>query len=359
MAIKSLHYFWLALAAAPAWAATAVSVPLVTAERAHGAAALVIDGVVQPLRQATVAAQVGGSVLVLAVKAGDRVRAGQLIARVDERDVAAALLRSDAALAQAQAEATHVKVSLERTRSLRGQGFVSQAALDVAQTQWQAAQAAVQQAQAARSQAALARGYATVAAPFDGIVLATHLDAGDLAAPGRAIATLYAPGALRAVVQVGSTSAEAARAASRVEVELPSGQRVQPVKRTELAAADAVTQTIEWRLDLPTAASAGVLPGQMVRVRFEGAAAAPAPNRPPALRVPAAAVLRRGELTAVYVADGERFILRAVRLGADRGDGSWDVLAGLKPDERVAADALKAGLAAARPASAASAGGPR
>jgi RND family efflux transporter MFP subunit len=338
-----------------------VAVPLVAAQPAGASGQLVMDGTVQPLRQATVAAQVGGNVLELAVKAGDRVKAGQLLARVDERDVAAALLRSDAALAQAQAQAANVKTSLERTRSLRDQGFVSQAALDVAQTEWKAAQAGVQQAQAARSQAALARGFAAVTAPFDGIVLATHLEAGDLAVPGRAVATLYAPGALRAVVQVGTSSAEAARSARRIEVELPGGQRVEPIKRTELAVADPVSQTIEWRLDLPAAVASAVLPGQTVRVRFEGGrgadakaadaagAAAGTTGTAGALRVPAAAVLHRGELTAVYVAQGERFMLRAVRVGQSRGDGSVDVLAGLQPHERVAADALKAGLAAARP----------
>lgn len=70
-----------------------------------------------------------------------------------------------------------------------------------------------------------------------------------------------------------------------------------------------------------------------------------------ALRVPTAAVLRRGELTAVYVAQGQGFALRAVRLGSDHGDEGIDV-PGLKAGDRIAADAIKAGLADARPATA-------
>lgn len=337
--------------AAPADGATPLAprVPVITVSRSGMASTLDIDGTIQPVRQATVASQVAGNVMQLAVKAGDRVKAGQLIARVDARDTSAALQRADAALAQAQAEATNARLNAERTRDLRTKGFVSQSATDVADNQLRAAQAAVEQAQAARAQAALARGFSQVVAPFDGIIGATHLDTGDLAAPGRPIATLYAPGALRAVVQVGVSRADAVRQAQRVQVLLPDGRAVTPVRSTELATADAVSQTIEWRLDLPADAQAAVRPGQMVTVRFDGAAAKPAPDAA-AMLVPAAAVLRRGELTAVYVVQGERFVLRAVRLGADRGRDGIVVVAGLKPGERIAADALRAGLADASPA---------
>jgi membrane fusion protein, multidrug efflux system len=91
-----------------------------------------------------------------------------------------------------------------------------------------------------------------------------------------------------------------------------------------------------------------------VRVRFAGATPA-ATATAAAPRVPQSAVLRRGELTAVYVVQGNGFALRAVRLGADHGSEGVDVLAGLKPGDRVSADALRAGLASARPAVAASA----
>lgn len=338
------------LALAPL-AARAADVPVLTVQRAGAAAPVLIDGMIQPVRQATVAAQVGGNVLALAVKAGDRVKAGQLLARIDERDTQAGLARGDAALAQAQAEARNAQIHLERTRELRRQGFVSQSALDVAETQWKAASAGVQQAQAARSQAALARGFAAVTAPFDGVVLATHLDAGDLASPGRPVVTVYAPGAMRAVVQVGVSRAEAVRGATAATVELPDGRKVAPVRRTELATADPVSQTIEWRLDLPPGLPAGILPGQMVRVQFDvaGPAAGAAVRDDAPLRVPAAAVLRRGELSAVYVVQTDRFALRAVRLGADRGDQGIEVLAGLKAGEQVAADAVRAGLDGARP----------
>ncbi|MFT3818411.1 MAG: efflux RND transporter periplasmic adaptor subunit [Rubrivivax sp.] len=334
-----------------AHAAQAAEVPLTEARRGATGGALALEARIEALRQATVAAQLGGNVMALLVKAGDRVKAGQPLARIDERDAQAGVQRSEAGLVQAEAEARNARVALDRTRELRAQGFISQAALDSAETQFKAAQAGVQQAQAARAQAALARGFAAVAAPFDGVVLATHVEAGDLATPGRAIATLYAPGALRAVAQVPLSQAGLARRAAQAEVELADGRRVKPLRQTELASADPVSQTVEWRLDLPPAALPGLLPGQAARVRFTGAAAPQAAAAgAQALRLPASAVLRRGELTAVYVAQDQGFALRAVRLGNDRGGAEVEVLAGLRPGEKVAVDALKAGLADARPA---------
>ena len=206
-----------------ALARAATPVPTVAVGAGAATGGFEIDGSVQALRQATVAAQIGGNVVTLAVKAGDRVKAGQALARIDERDAAAGLARTDASVAQADAESRNAKLAVERTRDLRSKGFVSQAALDVAETQLKAAQAGLQAAQGARSQAALARGFAAVTAPFDGVVLATHLDAGDLASPGRAVATLYAPSAMRAVVQVPASRAEVARRATALQVRLPSG----------------------------------------------------------------------------------------------------------------------------------------
>ena len=349
-----------ALAAPPA-AVAAVTVPTAVVQPAAALAGFVLDGSLQPLRQSVVAAQVAGNVLTLAVQAGDRVRAGQLLARIDARDAQAGLQRGDAGVAQADAELRNARVQAERSRELRRQGFVSQAALDVAETQLQAAQAGLQQAQAGRTQAALASGFTAVSAPFDAVVLATHVEAGELATPGRALVTLYAPGALRAVVQVPASRAAVAAAAQQVELQLPDGRWIVPAKRQALPSTDAVSQTVEWRLDLPAAVQgglpAGLQPGQNVRVRFSGApVGAPAGTDATAsgaaaqrLVVPASAVLRRGELTAVYAVQERQFVLKAVRLGADRGAAGIEVLAGLKAGERVALDPVRAGLAGAVP----------
>lgn len=338
-----------AAVAVPALHAATAAVPTIAVQPGTAAAGFELDGSLQPVRQSTVAAQVTGNVVQLAVKAGDRVAVGQVLARIDERDAQAGVARSDAAVAQAEAELRNARLHAERSRSLREQNFVSQAALDVAETQLKAAEAGVQQARAGRTQATLARGFTAVTAPFAGVVLETHLEAGDLAVPGRAIATIYAPGALRAVVQVPGTRMATARSAKKVEVLLPGAERwVTPVASTPLPVADAVSQTVEWRLDLSPDVSATLVPGATVRVRF-GGVEGPATAAPAVPTLPASAVLRRGELTAVYVAQGDRFVLRAVRTGSPVGD-RVPVLAGLRGGERVAVDPVRAGLAGAAPA---------
>jgi RND family efflux transporter MFP subunit len=348
---KVLPLVWLVSVLLSSMAAPAVAVditvPTTVVQAGRAGRHLDMDGAIQPVRQATVSAQTAGNVLALHVKAGDRVQAGQALVRLDARVAAAGVAQSDAGLAQADANLRNTRTQLDRTRELRGQGYVSQSALDNAENQFKAAEAAVAQARAGRSQAALAQGFASVHAPFAGVVLATHLDTGDLAAPGRPIATVYAPGALRAVVQVPASQAATARAAQRIEVQLPDQRWVAPVKKTDLPTADAVSQTVEWRLDLSGADSALLMPGQTVRVRFADAAAS-ADQKLATLSVPDTAVLRRGELTAVYVAQDRQFVLRAIRAGSAQG-GSTEVLAGLQAGERIATDAVKAGLAGSRP----------
>jgi RND family efflux transporter MFP subunit len=335
------------LAAGFARAAEPAAVPTVTVASSASGGIADFDAVLQPVRQVTVTAQVGGNVLALRVKAGDTVKRGQALVRIDDRDMRAGVARSDAAVAQAEAEARNAEVALARNRDLQKSGFVSQAAVDTASTQHQAAQAGLAQARAARSQAAVTQGFAELSAPFDAVVMATHVEAGDLALPGRALVTLYEPGRLRAVVQVPASRATAVAAARDVQVQLPDGRKLTPVARELLPAADPVSQTVEWRLDLPAEANTS-RPGQTIRVIAAGMPAAAVAARPRP-NIPAEAVLRRGELTAVYVAQADGFVLRAVRVGPAAA-GRVDVLAGLAANERVAVDPVRAGLQGARPA---------
>lgn len=311
-----------------------------------------MDGVVQPVKQSTVSAQVSGRLMALGVKAGDRVRAGQLLASIDDREAQSGVQRSQAQVAQAQAELHNAQANFERTRDLLRQGFISQAAMDTAQAQLKSAQAARDQANAGVQQANLSQGFARVTAPFDAWVLQTHAEVGDLAQPGKPLVTLYAPLPLRAVVQVPVSRSKALAAPVSVEVQVPaadgSQQWIRPAATSQLPGADPVSQTIEWRLDLPLQASQGLTPGQQLRVRF-------AAGQVRRLMIPAAAVLRRGELTAVYVVVGKGFALKAVRLGADHGSQGVEVLAGLTEADRVALNPVNAGLAGAQAASAAAA----
>ena len=344
-AVRSLWLFSALVTLASAWAQAPLQVPVAALQLASVATGFELDGVVQPVRQSTVAAQANGRVLSLLVRVGDRVKRGQLLATIDDREAQTGVQRSQAQLAQAQAELFNAQASFERTRDLQARGFLSAAALDAAQAQLKTTQAGRDQADAGLRQSALAQGFTRVTAPFDGWVLQTQAEAGDLAVPGKPLLTLYAPLPLRVVVQVPVSRAGAARSASLLEILLPDGRWVKPAAKSTVPSADPVSQTVEWRLELTAESAKALLPGQQVRVRFAGAQVS-------RLLAPVGSVLRRGELTAVYVVSGKGFALRTVRLGASHGAQGVEILAGLAEGERIALDPVQAGMAQAVPAAA-------
>ncbi|MDO9568700.1 MAG: efflux RND transporter periplasmic adaptor subunit [Hydrogenophaga sp.] len=335
-------------------AAGAPQVPVVVVGAQAVGAGVALDGSLQAVRQSVLSAQASGRIASLSVKAGDRVKAGQVLAVIDDRATQAGVAQAQAGFAEADANLANAKAHFERTRDLRAQGFVAQAALDTAQAQLKAAQAGVAAARAGQTQAGVAQGFTRLTAPYDGWVLATHAEAGGLAMPGAPVLTVYAPQPIRAVVHVPASQQTLAQQAQRIEVQLPGTERwVTPASQTSLPAADPVSQTVEWRLDLSAADGAGQVPGRQVRVRFVGGTAQPDSQR---LLVPEAALLRRGELTGVYVVSSKGegqpagFALRAVRTGAAHGSAGVEVLAGLKAGDRVALDPVRAGLSGAVPA---------
>ena len=340
---------WGLLVASVAMAQGAPTVPVVSAQVKAVGTGFELDGVIQPVKQSTISAQAAGRIVTLLVKAGDKVRAGQVLATIDDREAQTGVQRSQAQVAQAQAELRNAQANFDRTRDLQSKGFVSAAALDTADSQLKSALAGRDQAGAGAKQSALAQGFTRVLAPFEGWVLQTQVEAGDLAVPGKPLLTIYAPLPLRAVVQVPVSRSGVARAATAVEVLLATGaapaQWVRPVSSSTVPTADPVSQTIEWRLELPAETAKVLLPGQQVRVRFVG-------KQADRMVVPAQALLRRGELTAVYVVAGKGFALKAVRLGAEHGAEGVEVVAGLTAGDQVALDPVKAGLAGAQPAAA-------
>jgi RND family efflux transporter MFP subunit len=324
------------------------AIPTATIGLTTADASTQLEGVVQPVQQSTVSAQASGRIALFAVKAGDKVRAGQLLATIDDREAQVAQQRSQAQTDQAEADLRNARAQLGRTQELRAQGFVSQAALDTAATQHQSAKAQRDQAVAAQRQSALAQGYTRVTAPFDGWVLQTEAQAGDLAVPGKPLLTLYAPLPLRVVVQVpASRIAQLGHnAAVQIQSTAPGAAWIVPSVRTLVPAADPVSQTSEWRLELPAKASDSLVPGQQVRVQLSTASATSTPAQ---ITAPNAAIVRRGELTAVYVQSGKTYSLRAIRVGQATGTASTEVLAGLRAGDVVALDPVRASQPSAQP----------
>ena len=112
-----------------------------------------MDGLIEAVKHSTLSSQIPGRVVSLNVRAGDRVRAGQVLASIDDRETQTGVMRSQAQLQQSDAELRQLQIALKRTQDLKAQGFVSSAALDLAESQYKAAKAGRDSAGAASEQA--------------------------------------------------------------------------------------------------------------------------------------------------------------------------------------------------------------
>ncbi len=286
------------------------------------------EAVVEAVRQATLAAQVPGRVLEARVDAGDRVRQGEVLMRIDEREAAQGL-------AGTQAQYENARTNYERTRNLHQQKFVSKAALDKAEADFKAAAAT-------SGQAGTVLTFTRITSPLAGFVAQRHTEPGEMATPGKPLVTVYDPKGLRVTADIPQYKLAEVRRHLRAQVEFPeTGHWLEAASVTVFPAADARTHTVRARVSLPEDLP-GIIPGMFARAHF-------VIGRAKKLLVPAQAVLRRGEVTAVYVVDGQGAAhLRQVRLGEPLAGGFHEVLAGLSPGEKVALDPVKAGIAARR-----------
>ncbi|HYQ98604.1 MAG TPA: efflux RND transporter periplasmic adaptor subunit [Casimicrobiaceae bacterium] len=298
------------------------------------------EGVVEAVRQTTLGAQVAGRIVALDVKAGDTVRAGQVLARIDARTADQAVAASRSQVAEAQANLANAKRKYERNRDLLAQKFVSQAALDQAEAEYKAAQAQLAAVVANEGQAVAAQSFTTIVAPYAGVIGATQAELGDMAQPGKPLLTIFDPRELRVAATVPQAALATIKLDAPVRVEIAAIDRtLTATKVTIIPLADARTHTARVRLDLPEGEK--LLPGQFARAYFATGTAR-------AIAVPATALLKRGEVTAVYVVDRDgRPQLRQVRVGESLGDRQVEILAGLSAGERIAANPVQAGMAPA------------
>jgi RND family efflux transporter MFP subunit len=295
------------------------------------------DGVVEAVRQTTIAAQVQGAVVALPVKAGETVQAGQVLLRLDARAAEQTAAASAAQVQAAQAARDAAARELERQRQLFTKHYISQAALDRAEAQYKATEAQTSAQLASADAARTTSGFYVITAPYAGVVADVNVVLGDMALPGRALLTIYDPAALRVRVMTPESAAATAVTPQQINIRLAGETApLHPAALQWLPAADPGTHTRELRLTLP-ANMKNAYPGQFAQTSLPvppstGGASAQR------LYVPMAAVVRRTELTAVYViGQNGKPMLRQVRLGPAAGD-LVEVLAGVNAGEHVALD---------------------
>lgn len=300
-----------------------------------------IDGVVEATRQSTVSAQISGRVKGIYFDVGDRVSKGQIILRIDEREATQALAGSKAQLSQAEAALQNARLNYERSQQLFEQKFISQAALDKAKSDYEMAKAQAAASEAGAEQSALMQSYTAVIAPYAGVVSARMVELGEMVTVGKPLMTGFDPSQLRVIANVPQEKLKDIGSRPSVTVEVPSLSRwIKAASVTVQPSADIRTHSTQVRVDLPSN-QANVYPGMFVRTHF-------VVGKEKKMLIPASAVVRRSEVVAVYVVDDKNVPrLRQVRLGETNEQNEIEVLAGLNVGERVAIDAIKAGMAAA------------
>lgn len=263
-----------------------------------GAAWIEVPGTVEAARAADIASRVSAVVESVRVEEGAFVRQGDLLARLDGRDVAARLASSEAALRAATAQRDRIRALFERQSATEQEKDAAEAAFA----------AALAERDAGRAQ----MGYVDLRAPFDGWIVGKQVRAGDLAGPGRRLLSIQGTGLLRVTATVGRAQAERLQRGQTVEAVLEGGT-VLPTRVSVLApAGDPSSLRFLVKADLPERSGARV--GSFARLRL------PRGDEEPVPFVPRSALVERGALTGVFVVEGGRARLRWISAGEEAGD---------------------------------------
>lgn len=317
-----------------AQALAATAVPTVSVAYEVAPRERVWDGRVEAVNQATVSAQTSGRIAALPFDVNDFVEAGAVIMRFTDTEQRAALTRAEAVLEESQARYVQAQQEYERVSNMFENETVSQARFDQAKANRDAAQARLNSARGGVATAQEQLEYTVVRAPYSGIVAERHVELGELVSPGQPLITGLSLQSLRVNVDVPQSMFRAVHTIGKAFVYI-GDERIEGEDLTFFPVADTAANTFRVRVDLPDG-SATLYPGMFVKVGF-------VVGETQRLLIPSAAVVRRSELSAVYVVTGDRVALRQVRLGRRYGD-SIEVLAGLVEGEAVATDPVKAGI---------------
>jgi RND family efflux transporter MFP subunit len=279
-------------------------------------------GTARPVAAATLSTKLMGTVTAVLVREGDTVSAGQALARIDARDLAARDSQVQASIADAQAVQRDAEAQARRIRALYADSAATRAQLDAVEAGLARANAAVQAAQAGARELAATRSYADVRAPFAGVITHRFVDPG----------AFVAPGAPMLEIQDGRTLRISADAAPNAVRGLHRGQRI--VASVEDTTATAVVEGV-----VPSAGNVytvnALVDNAHGRLQAGAAASLAVPmGQRRALLVPASAVRREGDLTGVIVRDASGDAVRWVRLGATYG-ASVEVAGGLQAGTKV------------------------
>lgn len=271
-----------------------------------------VVGTVRSKQRAVIEAKVSGRVLQYLVAPGQMVKSGALLAEVDAGEILARREQAIATLDQAVKD-------LARYKQLIATNAISKQDYDAAEARQKVAVAAL-------SEAETMLGYARVTAPFDGVITRKLADVGDLAMPGKALMEIEAPGSLRFEADLPEAILERVKTGDKMPVKVASIPQAFEGTVSEIApVADAASRTFQVKFDLTN--TTGLRTGQFGRVSVPVA-------ETQILKVPAGAVIKRGQMEMVFVVRDGRATLRLVKTGKAM-KGGVGILSGIEEGDKV------------------------
>lgn len=296
----------------PQNALPAVTVRVQTIESKPRVATEEVVGTVRAKLRSVIEAKVSGKIDRMLVVPGQNVKAGELLAELDAREVQARLDQALAVRQQAESD-------LKRYTALLEQKILSQSEFDNVQSRFRVADAAAKEAETML-------GYTKVIAPFAGVVTRKHADVGDLASPGKPLLEMEDSRVLRLEADVAEEVIGHLTLGDKLRVRVSSVSRDLEAVVSEIApAADPNSRTFLVKCDLPSVA--GLRVGQFGR-------AAMSVGETSALRVAAPAIVQRGQMELIYVVANGRAQMRIVKTGKRIGD-EVELVSGVEAGEKV------------------------
>lgn len=294
-------------------------------------ASKVYAGEVRARYDSTLGFRVGGKIIARQVNVGETVKAGQVLARLDPKDLQLGDAAAVAQVAAAQAQFNVTKTDLERVRGLHAKGYASQGELDRFTTQFEAAKAQLDAVQAQRNQSANQARYAVLTADADGVVTAVMAESGQVVAAGQPVVQLARGGAIEIAAAIPEDRVNAVREGMPVTVSLwaESGKTYPGVIRELSSAADPLARTYAVRVSVPQ-------PPPEMKLRMTAAISIPLPGLPDLIHIPASSMVTQQGKAGVWVVQPQASAVqfRAVEFAGVEGN---EILAasGLKPGDVV------------------------
>jgi len=299
------------------------------------------SGYVVAQRKAAVASKATGRLEWLGVEEGSKVRRGEVIARLENRDVMAAADQAAAGLNSATADLADAQQNYNRMKDLRAKGYIAQAELDTADTRLKRSHAALSGAKAALRAAQVAVEYTLIRAPFDAVVLTKDADIGDIVTPLGAAAnarasvvTIADMSSLQVEVDVSESNIEKVKFGQPCEIQLDAlpDSRFPGIVHMTVPTADRTKASVMVKVRFASR-DPRVLPEMSARVAFLERPMTPAEQTPRTAINPAAVNEERGR-KLVFVVRDDRAVKTAVTLGERLGD-FIEVLGGLTAGEKI------------------------